>query len=220
MRESRVARHELCFLGKSLFLLVLCVAGAHAQQPAAPADAKSAATATLRAAEGQVDKDRAQLRQDYRVLEEARKSGDRDRIDRANSAVRKSRGQLADSRSKRDTAKNQLAALEKPEKDAAKARGEQMRAERAKRHAALSKERAERRAATEKAQAEHKKQQGVLDAEKERRTAERREAQKHGDELRAEREEQRKLRQAEKEEERKLREPNKTSPVQAAKPAP
>jgi len=134
-----------------LAMLVLCAPDTWAQQPGA-ADPKGAAAAEIKAADAQVQKDRAQLEQRHRELDGARKSGDRDKIDTASAAVRDSQKQLRGSRAKRDAARTKLAALEKPERDAAKARGNQIRAERAKRNAARSKEKAERRAAKEKAQ--------------------------------------------------------------------
>jgi hypothetical protein len=141
-------------------MLTLCVPGAYAQQPNAPApnDAKTAATVEVKAAEAQMQKARAQLQQRRRELDQTRRTGDSAKIDKANSAVRESLKQLHESKSRHDATRHKLVALEKPERDAAKARGYQVRVEHARRRTEISKAKSERQATAEKAQKAYAKE--------------------------------------------------------------
>jgi colicin import membrane protein len=178
-------------------MLLLCIAGAHAQVPAA--DSKAAVAAEIAAADAKVQTVRIELKRNHRALEAARKTGNRSRIAKANTAVRSSQNQLRSSQLKRDAAREKLAALEGPEKKAAKVRGAQLRTERALRKSARAQAKTERKATAQKAQQAHQQQKAEREAEKGRLRAERKAAQKHGDEIRAARAERRKLNDAERE---------------------
>ena len=144
-----------------LHRLVVTVVLAVACSPALPQDNtpavgdKAIAQAAVAAARRQAEADRATLKTERNALDEARqKARPKGEIDSANARVRATQSQLARSQGALRQREEALARIEKPERDAAKARGDALRTERARQRATQATARNERRAAGKRAEGE------------------------------------------------------------------